>query len=386
MAQRKRIGLLFESYSTLPAYVIYIINMVRTLNLVDEERKPHLVILHRKDSPIEELKKLKYPYLEFYELQNIYSNPFKRIINKISRTILQRNLFSFIDSTFPTHLDTLFPYGERPEATYIKHKIIWKPDFQEYHLPIYFTKHELYENHAYTEQQWLKPIHLVLSSQDALRDFKRYFPENHARVNLLKFTSFLPDISKESIETLRKKFNIIKPYFIVSNQFWPHKNHLTVLKSLYKNKTSQSSLYYQVVFTGKKNSSRDPEIINKLEFFIERHGIYEDVIFTGFISRESQLCLMQNAIAIIQPSLFEGWSTVVEDSKALGQHILASSLSVHKEQLQKNVAFFNPFDFGKLSELMEKYSRPNEIPLKEKIDYSENILQYKKELENTFEI
>ncbi len=39
--------------------------------------------------------------------------------------------------------------------------------------------------------------------------------------------------------------------------------------------------------------------------------------FLGFIDRGEQLQLMKNSIAIVQPSLFEGWSTVVEDTKAM---------------------------------------------------------------------
>jgi len=43
---------------------------------------------------------------------------------------------------------------------------------------------------------------------------------------------------------------------------------------------------------------------------------------------------MKNAQAVIQPSFFEGWSTVVEDAKSLNQHIIVSDLEVHKEQLE----------------------------------------------------
>ena len=49
---------------------------------------------------------------------------------------------------------------------------------------------------------------------------------------------------------------------------------------------------------------------------------------------------MQNAQAVIQPSLFEGWSTVIEDARALNKFVIASDLDVNKEQLQTNVRFF----------------------------------------------
>ena len=42
--------------------------------------------------------------------------------------------------------------------------------------------------------------------------------------------------------------------------------------------------------------------------------------------------LMRRSLAVIQPSLFEGWSTVVEDARALGKRIAISDIPVHLEQ------------------------------------------------------
>ncbi|MFM6026689.1 MAG: glycosyltransferase, partial [Dolichospermum sp.] len=42
-----------------------------------------------------------------------------------------------------------------------------------------------------------------------------------------------------------------------------------------------------------------------------------------------------------QPSLFEGWSTVIEDAKSLGKNLIASDLDVHLEQSPINCRFFN---------------------------------------------
>ena len=50
----------------------------------------------------------------------------------------------------------------------------------------------------------------------------------------------------------------------------------------------------------------------------ESLDIKKYISILGFISRQDQLSLMRDAIAVIQPSLFEGWSTVVEDCKAIG--------------------------------------------------------------------
>ena len=58
---------------------------------------------------------------------------------------------------------------------------------------------------------------------------------------------------------------------------------------------------------------------------------------------------MRHCCAIIQPSLFEGWSTVVEDARALGRPIIASDIPVHREQLGKDATFFSPHDVKSLA-------------------------------------
>lgn len=72
----------------------------------------------------------------------------------------------------------------------------------------------------------------------------------------------------------------------------------------------------------------------------------------GFIDRGEQLCFMKNALVVIQPSLFEGWSTVVEDAKAMNQNLIVSSLNVHKEQLGNKGYYFNPNDEKELMNQM----------------------------------
>jgi hypothetical protein len=70
---------------------------------------------------------------------------------------------------------------------------------------------------------------------------------------------------------------------------------------------------------------------------------------------------MKHAQAIIQPSLFEGWSTVVEDAKAMNQTIILSDLRVHKEQTDdyEPKLFFNPNNENDLVEKMLSLPKNN---------------------------
>lgn len=380
MDKRKHIGLFYESYSTLPAFVIYIQNLVRTLLLTPDDSKPHLVILHLPDSPINELKALNYPHIEFYGLENIYGSIGKRAINKASRSLTQKNIFPFVDKNFPRHLDSIFPYNFRPEADYVKHKIVWKPDFQEFHLPVYFTPAELEWHSKYLDGLSKRKLMLVLSSEDSKRDYERYYPDHVNDIHIWPFTSFLPEYRHISVSGLLQRYSITKKYFVVANQFWPHKNHLNVLKAVIECLKQRND--FQVVFTGKQGSSRDKDLFAKLKLFIQQNKLGQYIAFTGFIHRDEQLALMSNSVAVIQPSTFEGWSTVIEDCKAMGQFVIASHLSVNKEQIKAGVAFFDPYNYKDLSSVM--LQALEHVPEKTATNYQEEIQRFNHTLRKTF--
>jgi len=73
----------------------------------------------------------------------------------------------------------------------------------------------------------------------------------------------------------------------------------------------------------------------------------------GIVPYEDLLSLMRHSVAIINPSLCEGWSTTVEEAKALGKTILLSDIAVHKEQDPPKGCFFPPEDAICLAEGMQ---------------------------------
>ncbi len=56
------------------------------------------------------------------------------------------------------------------------------------------------------------------------------------------------------------------------------------------------------------------------------------------------MALLRGAAAVLQPSRFEGWSTIIEDAKSLGKPIVASDIAVHREQLDGEQSSLLPLD------------------------------------------
>ncbi len=216
-----------------------------------------------------------------------------------------------------------------------------------------------------------KPI--VFSSYTAKKDFEIAFPKSLNKKTVIQFAVTHPKVDFSSIDSIKNKFNISEKYFISPNQFWQHKNHLTLIKAVKLLK--ESGVKVHVVFTGKEYDYRCPNYTTDLKNKVKEFGLENEIHFLGFINRHEQLVLMKYAIAVVQPSLFEGWSTVVEDAKALNQTIIASNIDVHKEQIDDKGYFFDPDNISELANVMQSVLQ-NDVKLKYDIDYKINVANF----------
>lgn len=367
--KRLKIGLsFFFNYKGWAGGVIYILNIIHSLNLLDDDLKPELYIYYADFSPIEDIKKINYPFINYSKFE-IYPPSFlKRYASFLSIRLFGRSFF------FKDKPDLIYPYIKF--LSFGKRNFFWIPDFQEYYLPEFFTVDDIKNRKHFHEfiSKDKKGI-VVFSSNDAMNDFKKFYPKHICRVALVRFACILPEFQHLSINDLRSKFGLGDNYFIVTNQFWAHKNHKVILEAI--NILKSKNLDFQIAFTGSTHDKRNPDFFKSISDYIEIHDLSKFVVFLGFIDRDEQLKLMDESLAIIQPSLFEGWSTVVEDAKALSQRIILSNIGVHKEQISENCIFFNPNDPQELSGIIEETLKSKSERII--IDYKTNILRFGKE-------
>jgi len=295
----------------------------------------------------------------------------ERSVNKISRFVLNKNLINkSVDKPF---LNFVYPHHIKDLEVNIK-KINWIPDFQEDYLPHLFSKKEVIQRKENQKNIFAKGDVVVLSSEDAEADYLRLYPNTIAKPFVLRFAVNHPDFSKIDITDIKQKYNLPENYFFVPNQFWVHKNHKIILEAVYKLKKKGESIF--VVFSGKENDYRNKDYVHSLKSYITKNDITDNVKFLGFLDRKVQLFLMNNSIAVVQPSLFEGWSTVVEDAKALGKYIVLSDIGVHKEQILNGATFFEPKNSEMLANILLSIYSDQSKRNKINHNYNQKVLNF----------
>lgn len=377
MGEAPRIGIYFTYGENWLGGVYYLVNLVNSFNyrLDGSERLPTFVIFHTKESA-EYIKLFTYKHIEFVEVEVP-----KQLSSYATSWLSRANRF-LLPQFEEYKIDGIYPINDLPVRTRKKYKIIaWYPDLQHKFYPEYFTKSNLLLRERRVKLILKNCDKLVVSSQDVYNHFKQFYKIDHTEVAVVPFVSLIEKSSLLDREGLLKKYKIDGPYFMVSNQFYRHKDHSTVFQAIHELK--EQGRPPKVLMTGKLADYRNANYINELKQTIKDLSLEPHIHLLGVIPRLEQLSLLKYATAIIQPSLFEGWSTLVEDAKSLGASIIASDIEVHKEQLDTYGKLFKHGDPTSLANAIQAVTdNPNLAATS--FDYTSHIKQFTNSFENLF--
>lgn len=213
-------------------------------------------------------------------------------------------------------------------------QIAWIPDFQHMHLPDMFTSHEIQSRNKSFEQVSKKANAIILSSYDALKDFKDFFPNCASKGFVAQFVSQPPNfyfqLDESDAIAIKEKYKIDRPFIYVPNQFWRHKNHALLLEAVHIAK--QSNVEPLILCSGLMEDYRDSSYIKSLVEYHQKHGLDDCVRFLGSIPYKDVFSLIKFSQVVLNPSKFEGWSSVVEECKTTGKMMILSNIAVHVEQ------------------------------------------------------
>lgn len=257
--------------------------------------------------------------------------------------------------------------------------INWIPDFQHIHLPEMFTEEEIKQRNKTYFQVIKQSDMIVLSSYDALEDLKKFAPGYEKKVKVLQFVSQPTDkyheLNKKNEDELIEKYNIKNDFYYMPNQFWKHKNHMLVMKAIHLLK--QENININLVCTGHLLDYRNKSHIENIKDYIAKNNLAENIKLLGLVDYKDVFGLIKISRAVINPSLFEGWSSTVEECKSVGKNMILSDLIVHKEQYP-DATFFDRHNVESLKNVLRNYKD-------KKVTYSMNTLKLKtKKFANTY--
>lgn len=291
----------------------------------------------------------------------------------------------FLDRVLVKNDIKVFSHALMPIRKKSRYKVIgWIPDFQHIHMPEMFSKKEVNFRNGFFSKMVEESDIVILSSYDALEDLKKFAPEFSSKARVLHFVS-QPDpqvYGAGALGDILGKHGVTGKYFFLPNQFWKHKNHEVVFKAVKILKEQGKNI--TVVCSGPMGDYRNKNHVGNLKAYIRDNGLEANIKLLGLIGRTEMFYLFRNCISVINPSLFEGWSTTVEEAKSMGKNVVLSNIGVHREQNPAGSFYFNPLDPEDLAELLSKrWNESNggpdyELEEKAKVDLPGRTVQFAK--------
>jgi glycosyltransferase involved in cell wall biosynthesis len=230
-------------------------------------------------------------------------------------------------------------------------------DFQHKYYPEFFSVDEINLRESHFGQMVREADSVIVGSRSVKTDIKKFFPEAGCKVFSVPFAAIpKPEWFDTEID-IQKKYSLPERFFLISNQFWIHKAHYTAFKAMALLK-QRGHFDISIVCTGKSDDYRFPTYYTNLMTAVRNWGVEQDIHFLGFIPRIDQMQIMRKALAVIQPSLFEGAAGggAVRNALAVGTPVIVSDIPVNRELPQYGfVSFFKTGSACDLADQCENF-------------------------------
>lgn len=222
---------------------------------------------------------------------------------------------------------------------------------------------------------------MIINSRDAKNDMAKYYGAPASQVFELPFAPIIEFDRCAPHPELMAPYEVETPYFIVCNQFWVHKSIETVIEAA--RIVKERRLGARLVFTGRMAEPRIPGYIEGLHKMVSDLDVADVVRFLGYIPKDDQLELIKGAVAVVQPTLFEGGpgGGSIYDAVSLGVRGIVSDIPInHELPLHPDrLVLFRSKDAADLVDKMERmlaqpYRRPSPEDLYQQSKASADLL------------
>jgi glycosyltransferase involved in cell wall biosynthesis len=289
------------------------------------------------------------------------------------RFFLYSNHFSNESFPFLSNSAVTFVRGVRP---YLRYKI-WREGIDVLHGPNFrlpgrgakgnlITIHDLAlekfpsfgkKKYASRYSAWktrkraLSADHIIAVSQNSLEDIVNIFGISREKITSIYNgvdDFFFMDRNRELFLKIKDKFGIKKDRFILfTGTIEPRKNVQTLLKAF--SRSSQIRKNYSLVLAGGKGWKNE-----NIQRLITDEGIGNDLVITGYISREELRTLYSFASCFVFPSVYEGFGIPLLEAMACGAPVVCSNSSSLPEVAGNAAIMVDPYDIDGFSVAMEK--------------------------------
>lgn len=190
---------------------------------------------------------------------------------------------------------------------------------------------------------------LVAISEATKRDLMTYYdvPEERVKVIYQSVARRFREVTTQTDhKAVREKYDLPEEYLLFVGSLTVRKNLLTVLKAL--SSLSRSTRPPLVVVGQGKSYQR------QMGAFLHRSGLSEEVFFRPDMQDEDLPALYGGALALLYPSLYEGFGLPVVEGLSQGTPVITSHVSAMPEAAGPGGILVDPLNSSEIAAQIER--------------------------------
>jgi glycosyltransferase involved in cell wall biosynthesis len=221
--------------------------------------------------------------------------------------------------------------------------------------PLFLTK--AYRIHSRLIYRWTihwlirKKAHFIPISHCTGEDLHRFFRLSMDYIHPVHLgvdTIFHPEQSTVQIADVQLRYKLPPRFFLFIGAMNKRKNLDTLLRA-YKLYQKKSHSNIQLVIAGRMDWGG-----RELQKAILREDLADKVVLTGYINKIDLPVVINQAVALVYPSLYEGFGLPPLEAIACGTPVIASNTGAIPETTGGNALLLDPYDITGFSDAMLK--------------------------------
>jgi glycosyltransferase involved in cell wall biosynthesis len=229
-------------------------------------------------------------------------------------------------------------------------------DLQHLHYPQFFAQEEYAERDRLYRESAERAMHIICISEFTRQDVHRQYGiplEKMSTVWIIPSRDVWQPLSESARAALLAGMQLSAPFFFFPAHCWPHKNHARLVEA-FQRIASELPADIKLVMTGRPFPEDHPAAI-----LIRDNKLSSRVMHLGYRSPLEVRALFQGCLALVFPSLFEGYGMPVAEAIIADKPILCSNVTSLPEVAGEATLTFDPNNVEEIAQsLLEVATKP----------------------------
>jgi glycosyltransferase involved in cell wall biosynthesis len=241
------------------------------------------------------------------------------------------------------HASYVAPYGLRCPVVVSVHDVSFK------RFPEYFSWRDRLLFSTLLPSSLRRAAAVLTLSSHARDEIRHFFPNLRVPIHVVPaapnpvFRLLAPD----AVAATLSRHQIQRPFFLAVGSVQPRKNLARLVEAFAQVRLGHPDVHLAIVGPrGFRASSLQDTIVSR--------GLVDAVRLLGYVSDDELAALYNAAIALVYPSVYEGFGLPVVEAMACGRPVIAANTSSLPEVAGDAALLVDPFDVSALSAAMER--------------------------------